>query len=178
MTIGVIGEINYFNPFFCLKSRIKFTVWFCSEGKWFLLPSVVTSLMSLWFLTFSIAFQKLHYSPTWKKIFLKIIFCILFASVLISTYDFSQAFWLNLTTLWAFSIVICYLMLALNFLYVWRILFYHASWLKVFQILQFSLFQVKMINHCKGHIIIWDIEHQLQENILYHYQCCFLWNLL
>ena len=102
MTIGVIGAINYFNPFFCLKSRIKFTVWFCSEAKLFLLPSVVTSLMSLWFLTFSIAFQKLHYSSTWKKIFLKIIFCILFASVFISIYDFSQAFWLNLTTLWAF----------------------------------------------------------------------------
>ena len=26
-----------------------------------------------------------------------------------------------------------------------------------------------MVNQCEGHVIAMDIEHQVQENILYHY---------
>ena len=59
-------------------------------------------------------------------------------------------------------------MLVLNFLRVSHILFYHVSWLQIFQLFQFSFSQVQMVNHCEGHVIFQHIEHQLQENILQH----------
>ena len=60
-------------------------------------------------------------------------------------------------------------------LYAYDILIYHASWLKVFQLFKYSFFQVNMENRCEGNIILQDIEHELQKNILYHYlHCSFL----
>ena len=41
--------------------------------------------------------------------------------------------------------------------YVYNILFYHASLLQVFQLFQPLFFQVKMINHCEGHVGFQDI---------------------
>ena len=60
-------------------------------------------------------------------------------------------------------------MLVLNFLCKKYIHFYHASLQQAFQLFQSSFFQVKRINHCEGHVIFKDIEHQLEENILYHF---------
>ena len=60
-------------------------------------------------------------------------------------------------------------MLVLNFLCKKYIRFYHAGLQQAFQLFQSSLFQVKRINHCEGHVIFKDIEHQLEENILYHF---------
>ena len=49
-------------------------------------------------------------------------------------------------------------------------LFYHASWVKSFSTLSILFVQqVKIINDYKDHVIFQYIEHQLQENILYHY---------
>ena len=46
---------------------------------------------------------------------------------------------------------------------------------KVFQSSQFSLIQVKMVNHFEGHVIFQDTEHLFEENILDHYlHCSFL----
>ena len=53
-------------------------------------------------------------------------------------------------------------MLVLNFLCVQNILFFHyAVRLKVFQPFQFSLFQIKMVDHFEVYAIPVDIEHQL-----------------
>ena len=41
-----------------------------------------------------------------------------------------------------------------------------------FQISKFSLFQVKMVNHCEVYVIFQDVEHELLENILHHYLYC------
>ena len=61
-------------------------------------------------------------------------------------------------------------MLVLNFLCVENILFFHyAIRLKVFQTFHFSLFQVKMVDHSEVYAIPVDIEHQIYEDILYHY---------
>ena len=51
-------------------------------------------------------------------------------------------------------------MLALNFLRVKIIQFYHINFLQAFRLFQFSFFLVKMINHYEVHLIFQDIEHQ------------------
>ena len=43
-------------------------------------------------------------------------------------------------------------MLVLNFLCVSHILFYHVSWLEVFQLFQFSVFLVRTVSRCVGHL--------------------------
>ena len=43
-----------------------------------------------------------------------------------------------------------------------------------FRLHQSSFFQVKMVNHCDGHVIVWDIEYQIQESIVH----CFIHNSL
>ena len=54
---------------------------------------------------------------------------------------------------------------------------YYVSWLQVFQFFKFLFFQVRSVNHFQGHVIVRDIEHRLQENILYYYlHCSFLLN--
>ena len=66
-------------------------------------------------------------------------------------------------------------MVVLNFLCVWHILFYSASWLQVFQQFQFFLFQLERLNLSESHVIFHGTEHQLQENILHHcFDCSFL----
>ena len=60
------------------------------------------------------------------------------------------------------SILINDLMFVLDFLYVWHII-YHWSWEQVFQLFQFLFFQKKTVNHCESHVIVQDIQHQLQE---------------
>ena len=61
-----------------------------------LLSSVVTSLISLCFLTFSIVFQKTALLISLKKSSSKSIFAFFLNSVFILMYDFSQAFLLNI----------------------------------------------------------------------------------
>ena len=68
----------------------------------FLILSVVTSFISLCFFTFSIVFPKISLFIKLKKSFSKSFFTLVFSSVYISIYDFSQAFWLNLITVWIF----------------------------------------------------------------------------
>ena len=58
-------------------------------------------------------------------------------------------------------------MIALNFLCGQHMQIYHVNQLQAFQLLYSSLFQVKVVNHCKSHLSFQDIDHQLQENILY-----------
>ena len=41
--------------------------------------------------------------------------------------------------------------------------FHHASWL------QFSLFKTKMVNHDEVHVTFYDMEYEIQKNILH---CC------
>ena len=62
-------------------------------------------------------------------------------------------------------------MLFFNFFFLckWHILFYHAYWIQVFLLFQFSFFQEQRINYSEDHVIFQDIEHQLQENILHHF---------
>ena len=60
-------------------------------------------------------------------------------------------------------------MLVLNFLCKKYIHFYHASLQQAFQLFQSSFFQAERINHCEGHVIFKDIEHQIEENFLYHF---------
>ena len=62
----------------------------------------LTSLISLCFLTFSIIFPKTELFINLKKPFSKSCFAFYLRSVFISIYGFSQAFWLNLITLWTF----------------------------------------------------------------------------
>ena len=38
--------------------------------------------------------------------------------------------------------------------------------MKVFQLFQFSFFLIKIQNLCEGHVSFWNIEHQLQENVV------------
>ena len=52
--------------------------------------------------------------------------------------------------------------------YVYKI-FYHVSLLQVFQLFQFPLFQVKMVNHCEGFVNFPANGYQLQRNILHHF---------
>ena len=59
-------------------------------------------------------------------------------------------------------------MLVLNFLCEEHTIFYHTSLLQVFQL---SFFKVKWVNHFEDHVTYQDIEHQLQNNILYHFLC-------
>ena len=40
-------------------------------------------------------------------------------------------------------------------------LVYHVNLLQVFQLFQFSFFQIKSANHCEGYVNFQDIEHQL-----------------
>ena len=54
-------------------------------------------------------------------------------------------------------------MVALNSLYEKHIPFYHASWLQVFQLFQFSFFQEEKVNYHEVHAMFQDIEHQLQK---------------
>ena len=39
----------------------------------------------------------------------------------------------------------------------------------IFQLIQFSFFQVKKVNHCEGYVNVQDNEHQLHENMLHHF---------
>ena len=56
---------------------------------------------------------------------------------------------------------------------------YHVNQQQAFQLFQSSFFPVKMVNHCEGHVIFHDTEHELQQNILHHFlHYSFLWNLL
>ena len=59
-------------------------------------------------------------------------------------------------------------MVVLNFLCVQHIL-YQAGLPQVFQLFQFLFFQIKRVNHCEGYVNFQDVEHQLQENTLYHF---------
>ena len=54
-------------------------------------------------------------------------------------------------------------MVALNSLYEKHIPFYHASWLQVFQLFQFSFFQEEKVNYHEVHAMFQDIEHRLQK---------------
>ena len=54
-------------------------------------------------------------------------------------------------------------MIALNFLCVWHFLFYHASWLQVFQLFQFSFLLVKMVNHYEVNSILLDIQNHFKK---------------
>ena len=64
--------------------------------------SVVTSFISLSFLTFSIVLQKTELFMNLKKYFSKSFFTSFLSLVFISIYGFSQPFWLNLITLCTF----------------------------------------------------------------------------
>ena len=72
---------------------------------YFLIPNISFLLQLLHagyaFSNFSLLFQKLHCSKTWKKIF-KIPFCFFTSSAFISMGGFIQAFWWNLITLCTF----------------------------------------------------------------------------
>ena len=48
-------------------------------------------------------------------------------------------------------------------------LFLSYQWAKNFSTFSISFFWVKMVNHYEVYEMILDIEHQLQENVLYHY---------
>ena len=73
-----------------------------SDTKQFLLPSIVTSLISLYFLTLSIVFPKTALFITLKKYLSKSFFAFFLHVVLISMHGFSQDFWLNLMILCTF----------------------------------------------------------------------------
>ena len=114
-------------------------------------------------------FSKSHTVHQLKEITFKIIFCFsFFRSVFISTCGFSQAFWLNSSTLWIFLKLIHDLILALNFfMYITNsILSYKlATTFWIFLILIFTC-------NFSGY---WA---STSRKILYHFLgCCFLWNL-
>ena len=51
-----------------------------------------------------------------------------------------------------------------------------ATSFSAFSVNSFSL--LKMVNHYEGHLDFQDIEHQLRENILYHFHdYSYLWDL-
>ena len=62
--------------------------------------------------------------------------------------------------------------------YVYNIFFYisRVSYTFFWAVLcQLSSLQTKMVSYCEVHINVWDIEHQLQEEILHHYfRCIFI----
>ena len=48
--------------------------------------------------------------------------------------------------------------------YVYNIfLFDHTSWLQIFQLFQFSFFQVNSVNNFEDYVIFQDLSHQLQK---------------
>ena len=59
-------------------------------------------------------------------------------------------------------------MLVLSFLYEQDIIFNHAVWIQIFELFQCLFFLIKILNHCKVHVIFQDTEHQPEENVLYH----------
>ena len=123
--------------------------------------------ISLSFLRFFIVLPKTALFINLRKNVSKSCFALFLRYVFISIYGFSQAFWLNLITLWTnpwfnacfkflmwiiFSVLLC--KLPTNF--------------STFSI--FILF-AKIVNHCEGHVIFQDIEHQLHWNIVHYFLC-------
>ena len=121
------------------------------------------ALLQVWYLyVISIVFPKTALFTCLEKSFSKSFFAFFLSSVFISMYVFNKASWLNLISLlW----ILIYLWILICMTY----FFYHASWLQVFQLFQFSLFQIKRVNQYGVHVIFQDTEHHLQANIFHHY---------
>ena len=85
-----------------LRFLYKYRLFLCIEWKDFMWKtlSLVKSLISLCFLTFFIDFPKSALFINLKKKISVSLFVFFLRSVFISIYGFSQAFWLNLITLW------------------------------------------------------------------------------
>ena len=78
--------------------------------------SVVISLLSLCFLTFSIVLPKTELLISLKKSFSKSLFAFFLSLVFISIHGFGQTFWLNLATLCTFPNTSPWLIACFNFL--------------------------------------------------------------
>ena len=99
-----------------------------------------------------------------KKIFFQIIFYVfLFRSIIISTYGFSQAFWLNLITLWTYFKTNLWFNGCFRFLMCIANSVLPCKLATTFRIFQLTFFLVKMVNNYEVHVIFSDIEHQFKK---------------
>ena len=98
-----------------------------------------------------------------KTYFPKSFFPFFPSSVVICVYGFNQTFKLNLMSLCTFFETNPWFNACVKFLMWVTYFFYHRNWLQVFQLFQFSLSLVIMVNHYGAHVMFQDIEHQLQE---------------
>ena len=139
-------------------------IWF-----WYkVIPSFCCSNFNICFLTFSVVFPKTALFMNLKKSFSKPSFCFFLRSVFISIYGFSQAFWLNVITLWTLVKSNPWLNACFKFLMCLTYSVLSCKLAQAFRVFQFS-FLVKMVNNYQVHVIFQYIEHHLQENILYSF---------
>ena len=110
--------------------------------------SVVTSLISLCLLTFSLVFPQAALLISSKRYFSKSFFALFLRSVFISICGFSQEFWLNLIILCKFSKTNPWLNACLGFLIYITYSDLSCKLAASFRFFQFSFFQVKMITSC------------------------------
>ena len=127
----------------------------------------VASLMSLCFLTFPIAFLKTVLFISFKNDFSKPYFAFFLSPMFISIYGFNQAFRLNLMILCNFSKTYPSFNACFKFRLFMIYSFLSCKFGTSFSTFSFSYFQIKGVNHCKGYVNCHDIEHQLQENIIF-----------
>ena len=114
-------------------------------------------------------FQKITLFINTKKYFSKLFFAFFLRSVFISIYCFSQAFWLNVITLWTFLKINPGFDFCFKFLIC---IIYSVLSLKLatsFSASSVFVLSGKMVNYQEIQVIFNNIEHQLWENILHHF---------
>ena len=117
--------------------------------------------MSLCFLTLSVVFPKTELFINLKKFFSKPFLAIFLGSVFILIYGSSQAFWLNLITLWTFFKTNPWFNVLVKMI-TWTSYSFLSCKL-AFLLFQVPFFLLKMANHLKFRVSFLDIVHQ--ENI-------------
>ena len=97
------------------------------------------------FFTFSMVLPKLEVLLNLKKSFSKSFFAFFLSSVFRSMYGFNQSFLLNLTTQCTFFKTNPWFSACFQF-FMFLFFIYHASWLQVFQLYEFTFFLVKTVD--------------------------------
>ena len=133
-------------------------IMFDFDNKQFLLFSVVTGLISLSFLTFSMVLLNCITHQLKKNLF-----CFFFSQICVHiSVWFQPSFLVKCNDSIHFFNTSPWFETLLNFFFK-DILLYHACLLHAFQLFQFSFIQAKRLNHFEGCINFQHIQHQLKK---------------